>query len=371
MTGTRRAAGFILAATVGSWVSCGGDWEPIQQGDSPAGGDSTNGDPLQGDPVGSGDLVMGDPGIDPFADEDHDGLPNGFEIAAGMPSVLNWQMADTDTNGTDDGDEDPDGDGVTNLEEYAFSIWDLAPAGTAPHPLRMDIFVELDAMTGYAPSDAVLGAAASAFESLPHSNLDGTFGVGLHFVRDEEGLTPIDFSTDVGERIAYLSSHDARVMPSNPAIPLGDLLHVVIASRTADGKFGEMVWHGTDPEQSGVFVYSGEIEDLFPQCAMPPEPPITPEDAVSMYIAHEVGHALQLGHDTEVGGGINYYNVMATEFPSCVEARMWAQGDFNTDESLGNTSTVRAPRFSDDAYRLMQFDNKGSVDTGTRSVVEM
>jgi hypothetical protein len=51
-------------------------------------------------------------------DADGDGLPNSTEVAMG----LNPNDADTDNDGTNDGDEDTDGDGIPNNTEIAMSL---------------------------------------------------------------------------------------------------------------------------------------------------------------------------------------------------------------------------------------------------------
>ena len=50
-------------------------------------------------------------------DTDNDGLPDSFEVFAPVYNVFNPLVADTDSNGINDGDEDYDGDGLKNKEE--------------------------------------------------------------------------------------------------------------------------------------------------------------------------------------------------------------------------------------------------------------
>ena len=50
-------------------------------------------------------------------DTDNDGLPDSFEVFAPLYDVFNPLVADTDSNGINDGDEDYDEDGLKNKEE--------------------------------------------------------------------------------------------------------------------------------------------------------------------------------------------------------------------------------------------------------------
>ena len=121
---------------------------------------------------------------------------------------------------------------------------------------------------------------------------------------------------------------------------------------------------GDNPQAAGVILYYDVIYDLFPMCERPVDPvlpPITPEEMIAATLVHEMGHTLQLGHDTSLGGGINYFNIMSVP-TSCDEAHMRMHGTGNQDPSLGNTESVSAPRFSDSAAALMNFENKLSVE---------
>jgi hypothetical protein len=148
------------------------------------------------------------------------------------------------------------------------------------------------------------------------------------------------------------------------------MIHVVVAARRTDidGRGGEIVADtGGDIDQSGVFVYYDAIDALHPSCARPVDPilpDITTAEALAATFAHEVGHTLQLGHDTGVGGSINYFNLMSVP-AGCSHAQMRIHGDGNSDPELGSTVEVFAPRFSQSAANLMDFDRIISVDTAT------
>jgi len=92
------------------------DSDGIEDGDEvhTYGSDPTNPD-TDDDDLADGDEVFVH-GTDPTkADTDHDTLPDGFEHQWSHTDPLD---DDSDNNGVTDDDEDPDGDGFTNYEEY-------------------------------------------------------------------------------------------------------------------------------------------------------------------------------------------------------------------------------------------------------------
>ena len=67
-------------------------------------------------------------GLDPTkADTDGDGIPDGCEVLRLGPIAAHPLLQDTDGNRTSDGDEDPDGDGLTNTEECRLGTDPLSP----------------------------------------------------------------------------------------------------------------------------------------------------------------------------------------------------------------------------------------------------
>lgn len=315
-----------------------------------------NGNPCSADPVCA----------DPDGDFDGDGLPNRWELDAGDVALLDPTRADTDGDGTEDGDEDFDLDGISTLGEFAFSRLPAATLGTL-HPFRLDLVVELDAMSGRSLSDAEIQEAATAFAAAAIANIDGSSGIGLHVFRDQDNLAPQTFTADFGPRNAVLENNGPRYADAmSPAIPYAQMVHVVVALERTDipGRGGEAV-EGGNAAEAGLFVYYDALADAFPACGVVGTwPELSFSQALANTFAHELGHALQVGHDTDVGGGVNPFNVMAL-VTSCETAQERFNGLGNADATLGNTETEGAPRFSDAATRLMDFENRLSVDTGS------
>ena len=73
-----------------------------------------------------------------------------------------------------------------------------------------------------------------------------------------------------------------------------------------DTRGGEVVTHADDISRTGVLIYADTIADVFPRCGLddpPPIPFVTVDEALAGTLVHEIGHTLQLGHDTEAQGG--------------------------------------------------------------------
>jgi hypothetical protein len=335
---------------------------------------------INGPGCGPGTIFLADPdgdaghpedgSVQPGKDTDGDGLPDEWEQSWSATAQLDWQNPDSDGDGTGDGQEDYDADGLSNLEELAAGRLSARNQDQPLSPFHLDLLVELDAMAGHQPPDATLDGVAEAFAALPLADPDGGSGVALHLYLDESGIPAADFDGSFEERNGFFKSHGPQALDDGlaPPLPLGKLIHMVAAARRTDlpDRGGETVADANgDPEAAGIFLYLTVIYDLFPSCpkTAPPElPAITPEEMITSTGIHELGHSLQLGHDTDVGGGIDNFNIMAVP-TSCGEAQMRTHGAGNADPALGATEAVGKPRYSTAAGQLMKFTTRLSVDT--------
>lgn len=301
------------------------------------------------------------------SDVDGDGLDDAWEASFNLPSVLDPHRRDTDGDGTDDGDEDPDEDGLTNAQEASVSTVPHWPSDSRLSPVRADLIVELDCMHGRCLDEEIVRNAAAAYLATPFSRFPQHPGIGLHVFLDETELPEEQFDGTFEQRHAFFAEHGPTALPGD--FPSSQLVHVAVVTLRQDlmARGGELVTDGEDiTENTGVLIFHEALDAIHPACGVPNDPvrtEITLADALTATFIHELGHALQLGHDTEVGGGINIFNIMSVP-AGCAEAQQRFHGFGNDDVSKGATQSVHAPRFSHAAAQLMDFRHRVSVDTG-------
>jgi len=91
------------------------------------------------------------------SDTDNDGLPDGWESEHGYDPA----RADSDNNGIGDGDEDPDGDGITSREELRLGLdptINEVPEAVIAEPVQTvdeDVLVTLDGSGSSDPDDGI------------------------------------------------------------------------------------------------------------------------------------------------------------------------------------------------------------------------
>lgn len=244
---------------------------------------------------------------------------------------------------------DADGDGVVDL--------DLPAMGADPN--RKDLFLEVDAMVGFAPDPSVGPSLVNAFANAPLSNPDGSTGVTLHFVTgagsgmvDEASLPAVDFPNrwdDADDGTAGFDSYKAqffgttseRADPNWPAIREAKLLTMryCIFGRTHSGG-----------GSSGVAELPGN--DFLVSLGGFPVVGGTPTQQASTFM-HEFGHTLGLRHGgaDNINYKTNYFSIMnyLWQFPPPPRISAWAM-DYSRVElptlnelSLEESAGVSAP----------------------------
>lgn len=228
---------------------------------------------------------------------------------------------------------DRDGDGL--LDEWETSgidvdfdgqvDFDLPALGADPD--HRDMFVEIDAMPGHAPSSAVLGAVESAFDAAPLTNPDTTGGIRLHLLLDETTVPlavwtntdfngwPIDFDTT---KTAFFGTAEDRVLSATNPDPVKRMQGKRMSYRYCVfiDEFGTEGATGLSERPGNDFmVADGQFLA-----------PFHDEKQAGTFM-HELGHALGLQH----GGGDpvnnkpNYLSVMnyVWQFPDLQTQSVW------------------------------------------------
>lgn len=297
--------------------------------------------------------------IDPTKDSDGDGLPDGFEQLFG----LNPTKKDSDGDGVPDGQEDDDKDGLTAQQEWGFYRVPATAENARPSPTHRDLVIELDYQKGFGPSPTLLAEFVEAYAAVDLANPDGKPGIAAHVYVDERDLPVSNLAADVNARMDYLGAHGPGASLSSVAH--AEMVHVMLVAERPDSaaRGGETVGSTqAGPNKAGVLIYSGNLQKLFPTCNLPNPPAVSLEEALVSTFVHEVGHTLQLGHDTDVGGGVNAYNIMATDLKECALLKQRTRGTGNSDPALGATDAQGGPRFSRAAAQLMKLTNKISAE---------
>ena len=300
-------------------------------------------------------------------DTDGDGLMDRWEWQTQDRSAFDWMLSDTDGDGIADGDEDEDADGLTAsveqwLDTYNVDHVDQVIEQQHFNPLVYDMLVELDQMQEASFAREALLLVIDAFKQIQGMNHLSN-GIQVHFYIDET-LDATLVPAQVEQRHRLLAQHPATRFTVD--FPTHRLVHVVSATERDDRIYraGEVVGHPEDVEQAGVFIYQTYIASIHPRCGLddPVDPVafITFIEAQAGTLIHELGHVLQLGHDTDVEG-LNPWNVMSV-LEGCVSSRQRFHGEGNDDMSLGSISMDAASRFSQAAVDLMRSDLLLSVD---------
>ncbi len=238
-----------------------------------------SGDPLNNDfRIGhSAKIVLTNTGpqLPPNEDIDGDGLLNGWEV-----------------NGYD-----VNGDGTIDL--------DLPALGA--DPMHKDLFVEVDAMAGRAPTQAALDRVVAAFAAVPNSfvdNPDGKDGITLHIQLDETNIPLADWPNAFGDfdnvkdnRFGTPAQRDHSNW-SNIRDAKAKVYRYCIFANTHSG--GRSSGFGERPGND-FMVTLGEW----------PTPGGTEDEQVGTFM-HEFGHNLNLQHggNDDINYKPNYHSIM-------------------------------------------------------------
>lgn len=208
---------------------------------------------------------------------------------------------------------DTDGDGLPNTWEARGidadnngSIDFKLPGD--PNPYHKDLYVEVDAMTGLAPTAATLQRVADAFAAAPNSlvnNPDGKDGITLHNQLDETNI-PVASWTALDAN-GWPIGFDTIKTNTNPSVAggfgttaergAGNATALLAAKRLAYryAIFGQQ-WGTTT--SSGMGELPGN--DFMVTMGTWSTPGGTPNQQAGTYM-HELGHTLGLGHGGALG----------------------------------------------------------------------
>ena len=217
---------------------------------------------------------------------------------------------------------DVNGDGVVDL--------DLPALGADPN--RIDIFVEVDAMTGFAPQAEAMDDVIAAFANAPVTNFDGTRGIALHIELEDDLDIPGTASwsghgTFVFEQFADVQNQYFGTAAQREPNPNSE--HILAAKKLA---YRYCVFVDTvvlvSPEEVATTVLGVApciVADVCLVALGSIDPPGGTRDAQAACFMHELGHCLGLTHGGSADQGTdpfnykpNYYSVMnyLWNFPS-------------------------------------------------------
>ena len=243
-------------------------------------------------------------------------------------------------------------------------------------PNRPDLFLEIDSLTGHAPTSDVYSETINGYSDA---------GVLLHYRIDQSGLplgtgTSPDTDGDGAQTIRNDDeAQDLLGTTKNPSLP--DYLHVVFAHKFWVDDVG-WVYGGAmsadteaDLAHSGIVFADQELIDTVTASSSLMERRLK-------VLMHEVGHAIGTSHegpfgytpagsyDPRVDGAccadtFDGYNVIRQGgLTDLFAADMLLRGVGNLDRNKGATSLIGRPRFSVESVDQFDLTNKLSVDTG-------
>ncbi|MFD1585941.1 hypothetical protein ACFR9U_03025 [Halorientalis brevis] len=275
----------------------------------------------------------------PDRDFDRDGLSNERERALGT----NAFKADSDGDGLDDWYElsaletDPT-TADTDDDEFSDSVELVGgPPIAGADPLQRDVFVEIDYVTGKRPSRETLDRVAAVFEAAPVRNPDGSTGIDVHFVIDDEIGSPT--ATTPKELSRIRKAHfDNSSVGYHYAVFVGQAGG---ENRTRTGFQSS----GPGYRQMAIEYQGGDFAGTF---------------------VHELGHSL--GIDADDYAGVDSYAVSAATYPSVMNynypdspIRLTHDGPFDDWEHINDSQINPRPREIRRRLTRARAEDDGSV----------
>jgi hypothetical protein len=212
-------------------------------------------------------------------DTDGDGLEDGYEVETVGTDPTE---SDTDRDGLDDArehevlgtdptDRDTDNDGLADGYEAAES----GPLSEGD-PLRRDVFLEVDYMASEKPNPEAIDAVQEAYANAPIENPDGSTGITLHVVVDDEVEHEAP-TTMTDLTVIMFDNFDHNEQGYHYAVAVEDV------EREDGTNLGGLARSGSD---NGQFIY---------QTDYPESDRAYPTDVEASLFMHELGHSVGLG----------------------------------------------------------------------------
>jgi hypothetical protein len=236
-----------------------------------------------------------------------------------LPGCLEFPGGDTDGNG----DSDDDDDGLPDCWELGQVVEVGSFRGVIPlpnaNPRRKNLYVEVDYMAGHKPLQSAIDAVKDSFARAPVSNPDGSTGITLEVLVDQEiphrslihpGFCLIDALCE-GVEADNIKEQYFGVAGENAPAKLGRALayrYAIFAHDIAD-KVGTSGYAEIGGDDFIVSLGSGWMTHpaMGPPCL---GGSCFAEQAGTFM--HELGHTLNLDHggDSEENFKVNYFSVM-------------------------------------------------------------
>ncbi|MBJ6766026.1 hypothetical protein JGU66_35180 [Myxococcaceae bacterium JPH2] len=212
-------------------------------------------------------------------DTDHDGICDIVE------AVL----------GTDPNKADTDGDNLSDyVESFGFGGLDLSALGA--NARKKDIFVEVDYYPGLQPSQALLNSVITAFANAPVNNPNGTTGINLHLVLDQQ-IAAADADQDLNPVWTDFDTIKAKYFSANRA----PYFHYMLFANRYNGGNSSGISRGIPAHDFVVTLgFVGGVTDL----------------ALAGTLMHELGHNIGLRHGGNDDSNYkpNYLSIMNYEY---------------------------------------------------------